>query len=398
MKILIVHEVDWIRKITYEIHHLSEMFSLLGHEVYALDIPNPKTFSLDIQNFKTVKNYHRIYDKSNVTLFRTPTIPIKGLNKIIPYFFSHYFIKKILKKYRIDIVFIYSVAINARGAIKACKELEIPIIHRTFDIVHELILENYLRDTVFKIEKEIYPKFDNVIANTPDMKTWSEEMGAKNVVVIEQGVDSNIMKPLKKDKELQKQLGINDQDKIVMYLGTTQSFCGLDFLIEKIPIMLEKIPDFKLLIVGDGELLEALKKQVKTLGIEKRVIFTGFIPYVQVSRYSSLAKLCVNTFRITNMTKKLSPVKIFDLLACGKTVIATPLEGLLYDFPKIKNVLIYSDLNNIDSSIISALEDDKMESFGIRGREYVEKNFSWKKVSNKMLNEFSKVIEATSKN
>ena len=76
------------------------------------------------------------------------------------------------------------------------------------------------------------------------MKTWSQEMGAKNVVVIEQGVDSNIMKPLKKDKELQKKLGINDQDKIVMYLGTTQSFCGLDFLIEKIPIILEKIPDF----------------------------------------------------------------------------------------------------------------------------------------------------------
>ena len=153
-----------------------------------------------------------------------------------------------------------------------------------------------------------------------------------------------------------------------------------------------------MLIVGDGELLEALKKQVKTLGIEKRVIFTGFIPYVQVSRYSSLAKLCVNTFRITDMTKKLSPVKIFDLLACGKTVIATPLEGLLYDLPKTENVLIYSDLNNMDSSIISALEDDEIGSFGIRGREYVEKNYSWKKVSNKMLNEFSKVIEAKSKN
>jgi len=52
----------------------------------------------------------------------------------------------------------------------------------------------------------------------------------------------------------------------------------------------------------------------------------------------------------------------------------------------------------MDSSIISALQDDEIESFGIRGREYVEKNFSWKKVSNKMLNEFSKVIEIKSKN
>ena len=47
MNILIVHEVDWLKKITYEIHHLSELFSLEGHKVYAVDIPDPGNFSID---------------------------------------------------------------------------------------------------------------------------------------------------------------------------------------------------------------------------------------------------------------------------------------------------------------------------------------------------------------
>ena len=53
------------------------------------------------------------------------------------------------------------------------------MVHRTFDIVHEIIEEKYLSNFVYKIEKESYPKFNLVIANHTFMKNWSEEMGAK---------------------------------------------------------------------------------------------------------------------------------------------------------------------------------------------------------------------------
>ena len=41
MNILKIHEVDSLKKVRYEIHHLSELFSLKGHNVYAIDIPDP---------------------------------------------------------------------------------------------------------------------------------------------------------------------------------------------------------------------------------------------------------------------------------------------------------------------------------------------------------------------
>ena len=396
MNILVIHEVDWLKKITYEIHHLSELFSLEGHKVYAVDIPDPGNFSLDKITRTNIDNYNRVYEKSSVKILRTPIIPIKGLNRLSAYFTSYKFIKKILIDYKIDIAFVYSIVNNIKGTIRACNELNIPIIHRTFDVVHEIIVEKYMSNFVRKMEKESYPKLDLVIANTPFMKTWAEEMGAKNVIVIPQGVDTNIMKNLPKDKELQKKYNINDNDKVVMYLGSILSHSGLDVIFNNMGKILKDIPEFRLLVVGDGPDLERLKQQSKQLGIYEKIIFTGFVPYKEVPRFCSLADLCINPFRMDGkyaFNDKLTPVKFFDFLSCGKPVLATPLQGTLYDFPKESNTIIYESLDLFTGKMIELLKNDSLDEIGQRGREFVGKNFTWDSVTRKMLSEFDNMIK-----
>ena len=58
MNILVIHEVDWIKKVTYEIHHLSELFSLEGHNVYAIDIPDPGNFLSKLMRGSISVYYH----------------------------------------------------------------------------------------------------------------------------------------------------------------------------------------------------------------------------------------------------------------------------------------------------------------------------------------------------
>ncbi len=397
MNILVIHEVDWIKKVTYEIHHLSELFSLHGHNVYAIDIPDPGNFLSHYQTKENIKNFHRVYENSSITLFRTPVIPIKGLNRISAFFTSYRFIKKILNDNDIDIVLLYSVVTNAKATIKACKESHIPVINRTFDVIHDLIDERYLKKIVSKIEKSVYPEFDEVIANTPSMKKWAEEMHAKNVIIIPQGVDSKIMKPMPKDLELEKTLHISKNDRVVMYLGSIHSISGLPVILNYLPKIIEQIPNFKLLIVGGGAHLETLKNISKKLQIDDFVIFTDYVPYLEIPRYCSLAELCINPFEITDMTKKLSPVKIFDLLACGKAILAKTLDGLLHDFPKESNILIYADLEDFDSKIISLLNDKTLENFGNKGREFVESNYTWEHVTTRFLHEFEKHLKQNPK-
>lgn len=368
----------------------------MGNSVYVVDIPDPGKFSLSSKIHETVYNYHRIYEDANVTLLRTPIIPMKGLSRLSAYVTSYKFIKNTLQEKKIDVVLLYSVVNNAKAAIKACKELKIPIVHRTFDIIHDLIREKYLRKRVLEIEKAIYPNLGRVLVNTPYMKTWAEEIGAKSVDVVPQGIDPNIMKPLPPDTKLRHSLGLKDSDRVIMYLGSIESFSGLDFLIERIPFILQNIPDFKLLVVGGGGHLKNVQQQVKKLHLDNNVVFTGFVPYIEVPRYCSLAEICVNTFRITSMTDRLSPLKIFDLLACGKPVLATPLKGLLHDFPEEIEIMFYADLKDFDKKIMSLLKEKELNKVGEKGREYVIRNFTWQKVAEKMIYEFNNALSSSS--
>jgi glycosyltransferase involved in cell wall biosynthesis len=335
-----------------------------------------------------------VYPDASITLFRTPTIPIKGVNRISAYHFSYRFIKKILKNQKIDVVLLYSVVTNAKATVKACKELNIPIIHRTFDIIHDLIRENYLRNRVLSLEKLVYPQFDKVISNTPYMKKWAIDMGSTNVDIIPQGVDPKIMKFLDTDKELQNELKLNDGDDVIMYLGSIESFSGLDVFVKKIPYILEKISNFKLLVVGGGSHLENIKQVVEKIGIKNCVIFTGFKPYTDVPRYCSLAKLCINTFEINDMTDRLSPVKVFDLQACAIPSLVTPLRGLLHDFPEDECGLIYSKIEEFPDKIISLLENKKkLKVKGELGLKFIKENFTWNKAAEKWINEFELIIQ-----
>ncbi len=38
MNVLFVHEVDWLKKVVFEIHELAESLSQFGHNVYAIDL------------------------------------------------------------------------------------------------------------------------------------------------------------------------------------------------------------------------------------------------------------------------------------------------------------------------------------------------------------------------
>ena len=175
-----------------------------------------------------------------------------------------------------------------------------------------------------------------------------------------------------------------------MYLGSIHSISGLPFIIKVMPKIIEIIPNFKLLIVGGGAHLAKLKEISKNLNLNDKIIFTGYVQYADIPKYCSLADLCINPFEITEMTKKLSPVKIFDLLSCGKAVLTTPLEGLIHDFPRESKTLIYANLEDFDSRIIELLNNPLLETFGIKGRQFVEANYTWESVTIRSLEEFKK--------
>ena len=96
---------------------------------------------------------------------------------------------------------------------------------------------------------------------------------------------------------------------------------GQRYLIQAAGQVLQRVPDARFLIVGDGELKDALQKQIKHLHLEKHVILTGFRPDVL-----SLLK-SFDLFVMSSVTEGLG-TSVLDAMACERAVVATRAGGI----------------------------------------------------------------------
>ena len=78
----------------------------------------------------------------------------------------------------------------------------------------------------------------------------------------------------KKRKVIRDEFGLNDEF-VLGYLARVTEPKNPLFVIDVMSELLKIIPDAKLLFVGDGELLSAVKERVSKFGINESVIFTG---------------------------------------------------------------------------------------------------------------------------
>ena len=145
---------------------------------------------------------------------------------------------------------------------------------------------------------------------------------------------------------------------------------GHIYLLKALPYVLKEFPQTTLLLVGKGELENYLKKEVKKLGIEKNVIFTGFRE--DVPEILSILDLFVLPSHMEGLGTSL-----LDAQYLGIPVVSTYAGGI----PEIvkdgeTGILVPPrDEKSLGEAIVNLLKDKKKrESFSLKGREWA-KNF-----------------------
>ena len=119
MKILIIHEIDWEKKVIFEPHHFAELLSLLGNDVFVIDCPDPNiSHFFNGLHTEVLTNYHRVYDNAKITLIHPRSFRIKGLNRFTNYLTCEQEIKKtILEKKSMTGDKILPLVIDAKFAV-----------------------------------------------------------------------------------------------------------------------------------------------------------------------------------------------------------------------------------------------------------------------------------------
>ena len=395
MKILIIHEIDWEKKVIFEPHHLAELFSMQGHEVFVIDCRDADLKEIsDAIKTKEIKNYHRVYDNGSITLIRPASISIKGLNRISYFLFCKKIIHETIVKNKIDVILLYGTATNGIQTIDIAEKLDIPVFYRLLDITHSLVKTPIIRQLAKKNESTVIRKATKVLPIIPDLQRYAIEMGAtkENTEIFPLGINRKLFKKLPKNKKLLQELKIKEKDKVILFVGTLFEFSGLEKIIKKYEIILNKNPNTKFLIVGGGAQFNRLDSLIKEKNLEPNIIMTGFLPQQIIPEYISLADICIQPFETNYITNRILPSKILEYFACGKAVLSTPLDGTVEILPDEKFGIIYATQNDFVKKLSELLTNDtKLEELGKQGYEYVIHNHDWDILSNKIIEKFESI-------
>lgn len=171
----------------------------------------------------------------------------------------------------------------------------------------------------------------------------------------------------------------------LVFMGHITEKQGVQNVLIAVPQIVKKIPDFKFYVLGGGNCLDILKKQVKNLKIEKHVVFTGYI-----KKHKDIEKILVRCCLAIAMYKKYDdrgnlsftyfadPAKLKIFLACGLPVL---IPSFLYNSQEIEEkkcgVIIRDVKNQIVGEVVKLMEDqEKLRLYRKNSIDYAKK-FDW---------------------
>jgi len=123
---------------------------------------------------------------------------------------------------------------------------------------------------------------------------------------------------------------ISTQDKITSFartgfiigaIGRLSPEKGYEYLLEAIAQLHGRGRDIRLIIAGDGPLMDALKTKSESLGIADIVLFAGYEP--DASRYLA----CFNVLVLSSLSEGL-PITLLEAMRAGTPLVATRVGGI----------------------------------------------------------------------
>lgn len=231
---------------------------------------------------------------------------------------------------------------------------------------------------------------DKIIAVTPGIKTNLEKVyniPGEKIVVVSNGANTSLFKPLEQET-CRKELGLDLEVPYICFVGNLAPWQGVEYLVKAAPSILSRLPECHFLIVGDGVMKNNLFKLCSELGVEDRFIFTGVIAYDRVPLYINASDTCTAPFIFARNAKiGLSPLKLYEYMACGKSIVASNISGVSDVLEASGGGIPVLPENPVAlaEGILKLLENPELRiKLGSKGLSYVTENYSWYSVAKKV--------------
>lgn len=340
----------YINGVSTSVLMLKQGLEKLGHKVYVVTVNS--------------ENFH--YKKEDDVLM-IPGVPIGILDFRMT---SLYPLRaqKIIKSWNLDVIHTHTEFGVGSFARLIAKQYNIPLVHTYHTMYEEYIyyitkgyfdgaskkLVEYL--TLFLCDKTVE---ELIVPTKKTYDLFKEKYKVKrDVHIIPSGIDvtrfysENINK--KELENLKKELNIKKDDFIILYVGRIAKEKNIEFLINNLKDISKKIPKTKMVIVGDGPDMNDLALLVHENKLDKKVIFTGKVPWNDIPKYYQLA----NVF-VTSSKTETQGLTVIEAMAASKVVVAIKDESFLLVMTDQQDGLFFETEEEYKNLIYKIYSDKK---------------------------------------
>lgn len=165
----------------------------------------------------------------------------------------------------------------------------------------------------------------------------------------------------------------------LVYLGLLEWARGIETAIRAIPLVRERIPGVRLLIVGSGRHEDDFRALVERLQLDEFVQFLGWLDYSTAIRVIGESDIGLVPHHATESWNTTIPNKLFDYMSMSKPVIvsnAKPVERIVRE-ERCGVVFKEKDANDLARAILSLTHPAIREEMGRHGKDAVSRTYNW---------------------
>ena len=373
-----------------------EMHVLIPHNSYGDPVANVVE-----QDTHTEHRYHYAWPNSLEKLTGRAILPALRQNPLryllIPGLLlsQQRAMMKLCRQVQPDVIYCHWFMPQAINGYRVSKKLGIPLVFTTHaadvsvlkkvPMSHKLVarvLEHAYRYTA--VSRRTASKLEAAV----DPKLWKSQF-KKKLEILPMGTH------LKEQtggsdghKKVLKKHGVNTDEKNIFCIGRISEKKGFKYLVEAYSkLSTKQQAEYGLVIAGDGELLDNLKAQVKDLGIEDRVTFTGYVQGELKDALFAEADVFAMPSIVEGGDSEGLPVALMEALSARKLVIATNVSGAEEIIDEKSGFLINQKSSDeiVDAlQRIMKLSNDKRDSIADAGYK-LAKQFDWPLVAEQHL-------------
>jgi len=238
---------------------------------------------------------------------------------------------------------------------------------------------------------------DHIHVASPEARDWvinDARVPAERVSLIPHGVDVErfAIPDEAARRAARESLGLSDKDRVALYVGRLDQFHPkhVEWLVEMAHLARDRIPNLKLLLVGEGPHEPELRAQIAQLSLADRVFLTGH-------REPLSAYQAANALLLPSAREGFSLV-CAEAMSCGVPCLRTRTSGtrdLIVEDVTGRSTPIDHDVF-VAAAIDFLADPDKLREMGLAGAKLVREKFRFDQQIHRTVELYRRLIDRKS--